>query len=222
MATVIVLVGCYYGYTASGGPVGVGTATAKSMVLNTVMVHIVGMIGTQIFWGTNPRAPIGGWELGERNGRPAQRRSRPDRPAFLGGAPPGRGRARRARRQDDQGGQPEQPDQSPPGAETTREHATDDEPQPPRTPGSDVQQDDPRAATSSSRPRPDAVDGNGSARRACARPVTASGRRVPLAHRQQARARLDDAVEFIDVIRPSAATACSTASTSAFPTTRSR
>ena len=60
MATVIVLVGCYYGYTASGGPVGVGTATAKSMVLNTVLVHLVGMLGTQIFWGTNPRAPIGG------------------------------------------------------------------------------------------------------------------------------------------------------------------
>ncbi|HEX2160875.1 MAG TPA: ABC transporter permease [Thermoleophilaceae bacterium] len=60
MATVIVLVGCYYGYTASGGPVGVGTATAKSMVLNTVLVHILGMLGTQIFWGTNPRAPIGG------------------------------------------------------------------------------------------------------------------------------------------------------------------
>jgi phospholipid/cholesterol/gamma-HCH transport system permease protein len=60
MATVIVLVGCYYGYTASGGPVGVGTATAKSMVLNTVMVHLIGMVGTQIFWGSNPRAPIGG------------------------------------------------------------------------------------------------------------------------------------------------------------------
>jgi phospholipid/cholesterol/gamma-HCH transport system permease protein len=60
MATVIVLVGCYYGYTAGGGPVGVGTATAKSMVLNTVMVHLVGMVGTQIFWGSNPRAPIGG------------------------------------------------------------------------------------------------------------------------------------------------------------------
>jgi phospholipid/cholesterol/gamma-HCH transport system permease protein len=49
-----------YGYTAGGGPVGVGTATAKSMVLNTVLVHLVGMVGTQIFWGTNPRAPIGG------------------------------------------------------------------------------------------------------------------------------------------------------------------
>jgi phospholipid/cholesterol/gamma-HCH transport system permease protein len=60
MATVIVLVGCYYGYNASGGPVGVGTATAKSMVLNIVMVHLIGMLGTQLFWGANPRAPIGG------------------------------------------------------------------------------------------------------------------------------------------------------------------
>ncbi len=60
MATVIVLVGCYYGYNASGGPVGVGTATAKSMVLNIVSVHLIGMLGTQLFWGANPRAPIGG------------------------------------------------------------------------------------------------------------------------------------------------------------------
>jgi phospholipid/cholesterol/gamma-HCH transport system permease protein len=60
MATVIVLVGCYYGYNASGGPVGVGTATAKSMVLNVVMVHVIGMLGTLVFWGANPRAPIGG------------------------------------------------------------------------------------------------------------------------------------------------------------------
>jgi len=60
MATAIVIVGCYYGYTASGGPVGVGTATAKSMVLNIVLVHLIGMLGTQIFWGANPRAPIGG------------------------------------------------------------------------------------------------------------------------------------------------------------------
>lgn len=60
MATAIVLVGCYYGYNASGGPVGVGTATAKSMVLNLVLVHLIGMLGTQIFWGGNPNAPIGG------------------------------------------------------------------------------------------------------------------------------------------------------------------
>ena len=60
MATTIVLVGCYYGYKASGGPVGVGTATAKSMVLNLVAVNLIGMLGTQVFWGANPRAPIGG------------------------------------------------------------------------------------------------------------------------------------------------------------------
>jgi phospholipid/cholesterol/gamma-HCH transport system permease protein len=25
-----------------------------------VMVHLIGMLGTQVFWGANPRAPIGG------------------------------------------------------------------------------------------------------------------------------------------------------------------
>jgi len=60
MVIVIVLVGCYYGYNASGGPVGVGTATAKSMVMNIVSVHLISMLGTQLFWGANPRAPIGG------------------------------------------------------------------------------------------------------------------------------------------------------------------
>ena len=60
MATLIVLIGCYYGFHATGGPVGVGRATAKSMVVNIVGVHLVGMLGTQLFWGANPRAPIGG------------------------------------------------------------------------------------------------------------------------------------------------------------------
>jgi phospholipid/cholesterol/gamma-HCH transport system permease protein len=60
MAVIIVIVGCYYGYTAGGGPVGVGTATAKSMVLNIVAVHLVGMVGSQVFWGFNANAPIGG------------------------------------------------------------------------------------------------------------------------------------------------------------------
>jgi phospholipid/cholesterol/gamma-HCH transport system permease protein len=60
MATIIVSVGCYYGYTASGGPVGVGTATAKSMAVNIILVNIIGMLGTLVFYGANPRAPIGG------------------------------------------------------------------------------------------------------------------------------------------------------------------
>ena len=40
MATAIVAVGCYYGYTASGGPVGVGQATAKSMILKIGRAHV--------------------------------------------------------------------------------------------------------------------------------------------------------------------------------------
>jgi phospholipid/cholesterol/gamma-HCH transport system permease protein len=60
MATFVVLVGTYYGYHAGGGPVGVGTATAKSMVANILGIHIIGLLGTQLFWGGNPRAPIGG------------------------------------------------------------------------------------------------------------------------------------------------------------------
>jgi phospholipid/cholesterol/gamma-HCH transport system permease protein len=60
MATAIVLVACYYGYNASGGPVGVGRATAKSMVLNLVLIHLIGMFGTQLFWGGDARAPVGG------------------------------------------------------------------------------------------------------------------------------------------------------------------
>jgi phospholipid/cholesterol/gamma-HCH transport system permease protein len=60
MATFIVLVCCYYGYNASGGPVGVGTATAKSMAVNILGIHAIGLLGSEAFWGGNARAPIGG------------------------------------------------------------------------------------------------------------------------------------------------------------------
>jgi phospholipid/cholesterol/gamma-HCH transport system permease protein len=60
MATMIVLVCIYYGYNVSGGPVGVGKATAQSMVANILGIHLIGLIGTQLFWGGNARAPIGG------------------------------------------------------------------------------------------------------------------------------------------------------------------
>jgi phospholipid/cholesterol/gamma-HCH transport system permease protein len=59
MGVVIIIVGCYYGYTARGGPVGVGRNTAKSMMINMVLIHVVGVLGTQLFWGLSPHAPIG-------------------------------------------------------------------------------------------------------------------------------------------------------------------
>jgi phospholipid/cholesterol/gamma-HCH transport system permease protein len=56
----IVLVGMYYGYTAKGGPVGVGTATARSMILSLVMIHLFGAFFSTIFWGFDGPSPIGG------------------------------------------------------------------------------------------------------------------------------------------------------------------
>jgi phospholipid/cholesterol/gamma-HCH transport system permease protein len=58
MGTVIVIVGCYYGYTAKGGPAGVGINTAKSMMVNMVLIHVIGLLTTQLFWGLSPNAPI--------------------------------------------------------------------------------------------------------------------------------------------------------------------
>jgi phospholipid/cholesterol/gamma-HCH transport system permease protein len=60
MATFVVLVGSYYGYTAWGGPGEVGRATAKAMAVNLVGVHFIGLVGSQLFWGGVPRLPIGG------------------------------------------------------------------------------------------------------------------------------------------------------------------
>jgi len=60
MSTFVVLVGIYFGYHATSGPVGVGRATAKSMFVNIIGIHVIGLLGSQIFWGANPRSPIGG------------------------------------------------------------------------------------------------------------------------------------------------------------------
>lgn len=60
MGTSIVLVGLFYGFTASGGPVGVGTATARSMIINLILIHVIGSVMTMVFWGLSPNAPVGG------------------------------------------------------------------------------------------------------------------------------------------------------------------
>jgi phospholipid/cholesterol/gamma-HCH transport system permease protein len=60
MATFVVLVGCYFGYRVRGGPVEVGTATARAMIVNLIGVHVIGILGSQLFWGGAPRLPIGG------------------------------------------------------------------------------------------------------------------------------------------------------------------
>ncbi len=55
---IVFVVSCYYGYTATGGPVGVGRATANSMLLNLVLISLVAMVLMQLFYGNQPNAPL--------------------------------------------------------------------------------------------------------------------------------------------------------------------
>ena len=60
MGVSITLVSCFYGYRAKGGAVGVGTATARSMVLNLMLIHIINGIGSTLFFAGNSGLPFGG------------------------------------------------------------------------------------------------------------------------------------------------------------------
>jgi phospholipid/cholesterol/gamma-HCH transport system permease protein len=56
----VVVVALHQGYgLRSRGPVDVGIATARSMAISIVGVTLISMAGTLIFWGANPRIPIG-------------------------------------------------------------------------------------------------------------------------------------------------------------------
>lgn len=58
MTAGVVVVALYFGYGVGGGPVEVGTATARSMAVNLVLVTVLNMVLTFLFWGMNPRLPI--------------------------------------------------------------------------------------------------------------------------------------------------------------------
>jgi phospholipid/cholesterol/gamma-HCH transport system permease protein len=48
---IITVVHTYYGYNASGGPAGVGTATAKAVRASTVLIAVTDVLMTLLFWG---------------------------------------------------------------------------------------------------------------------------------------------------------------------------
>jgi phospholipid/cholesterol/gamma-HCH transport system permease protein len=56
----IALVGMYYGFKAQGGPVGVGNAVARSMIVNLVMIHLLGAFWSQVFYSHGASYPFGG------------------------------------------------------------------------------------------------------------------------------------------------------------------
>jgi phospholipid/cholesterol/gamma-HCH transport system permease protein len=54
LVVVVMISHCYYGYNASGGPVGVGDAVGRSMRFSLVSVNVVVLLGTLAISGVNP------------------------------------------------------------------------------------------------------------------------------------------------------------------------
>jgi phospholipid/cholesterol/gamma-HCH transport system permease protein len=54
MAGVVMLTHCYYGYNASGGPVGVGEAVGRSMRFSLVSVNIIILLAEMALYGVDP------------------------------------------------------------------------------------------------------------------------------------------------------------------------
>jgi phospholipid/cholesterol/gamma-HCH transport system permease protein len=54
IAAVVMLSHCYYGYNASGGPVGVGEAVGRSMRFSLVASPVVILLAEMALYGTNP------------------------------------------------------------------------------------------------------------------------------------------------------------------------
>jgi len=57
-AVMITILHCYYGFTASGGPEGVGVATGRAIRASIVSIAIVNMLLTLLFWGLSTPAKL--------------------------------------------------------------------------------------------------------------------------------------------------------------------
>lgn len=59
-ALVVTLVHCWFGFTATGGPEGVGEATGRAIRASIVLVVVLDMVMTLAFWGSDPGVRISG------------------------------------------------------------------------------------------------------------------------------------------------------------------
>ncbi len=59
-ATLVALIHCYYGFNASGGPAGVGVAVGKAIRTSIVVINIVNLAMSAVFWGAGETVRIAG------------------------------------------------------------------------------------------------------------------------------------------------------------------
>lgn len=59
-AVVVILVHCYYGYTASGGPAGVGVAVGKAVRTSIVAINVIDLFLSMAIWGASTTVRLAG------------------------------------------------------------------------------------------------------------------------------------------------------------------
>jgi phospholipid/cholesterol/gamma-HCH transport system permease protein len=59
-AVVVILIHCYYGYYATGGPAGVGVAVGRAVRTSIVAVNVVDLLASMAIWGTNVTVRLAG------------------------------------------------------------------------------------------------------------------------------------------------------------------
>ncbi|WGL52009.1 ABC transporter permease [Nocardioides sp. BP30] len=59
-AIVVILIHCYYGYNASGGPAGVGTAVGKAVRTSIVAVSVIDLFLSMAIWGASTSVRLAG------------------------------------------------------------------------------------------------------------------------------------------------------------------
>ncbi|MCM0620805.1 MlaE family ABC transporter permease [Nocardioides bruguierae] len=59
-AVTVILIHCYYGYTASGGPAGVGVAVGRAVRTSIVAVNVIDLMLSMAIWGTTTTVRLAG------------------------------------------------------------------------------------------------------------------------------------------------------------------
>ncbi len=60
LTSVVTLIHCYFGFTASGGPEGVGRATGRAIRTSIIAITILDIVMTLTLWGVDQQAVIAG------------------------------------------------------------------------------------------------------------------------------------------------------------------
>ncbi|MGA8255223.1 MAG: ABC transporter permease [Nocardioides sp.] len=59
-AVVVILIHCYYGYNASGGPAGVGVAVGRAVRTSIVAINVIDLFLSMAIWGTTTTVRLAG------------------------------------------------------------------------------------------------------------------------------------------------------------------